>query len=346
VTTTQPRGTGTIVQAHTVTSAQMPTGSTQPTRIPRAVITTAEKSLLSIGCGLPGGQFQPQGTAWMVARPRKATLTGGGSAITASHVIASCTQGGLIQAYGGVRVSPVQSDVTHDLALLSVSGEPEASLPVEAAPPRVGEQVALLGLAQQQFELTQGMIGAVTVAQRLTAEGSVETLRDAILVRTSVIHGETGGPAIDAAGRVVGVIEGGDQTGAGAVLTPVSDLPAGATQPPASTTTTTQTQSSQSSATALTPGDHNSNDPNAGSCSGTMEIGPHADCAAAQQVAQHLQEGKWAAPGSDTVTKNGGPGLTFHCSVVGRDTSQAAQPSIYRCVRTGDAGDWFEFEFT
>jgi hypothetical protein len=50
-----------------------------------------------------------------------------------------------------------------------------------------------------------------------------ETLTDAIRVTTSgTLSGESGGPAIDAAGKVVGVIEGG---GFGfTTLTPVADL--------------------------------------------------------------------------------------------------------------------------
>jgi S1-C subfamily serine protease len=238
------------------------------------------------------------------------------------------------------------------VALLSVAREVEPSLPVEAAPPRVGELVALLGAAEQQSEVTQGVITAINVPEQLSGEGAVETLSGTIVVRTSVIHGESGGPAIDAAGRVVGVIEGTDDTGGNAVLATISDLPSGATRPPAhpssiaTTTTTSQTRQPRQSAATFIPGDQNPNDATAASCAAAnMEIGSEADCAAAQQVAQDLQAGKWSAPGSDTVSK-GGQTITFNCSVVGQDKTQAAQPNIYRCASRGDGRDWFEFEFT
>jgi hypothetical protein len=204
-----------------------------PKSVPDDVIATAQNSLLSIGCNLPGGgQFQSQGTAWMVAGPSHATLEGRGNAITASHVLTACGQGTNIQSFGPESLSLGQNDVTHDIALLSVSGEIGPPLPISTTPPHVGDEVALLGLAQQQREVTQGMITAVNVPQKLSGDGSVETLPDAILVRTSAIHGESGGPAIDSSGRVVGVIEGGTDTGSAAILTPVSDLPTGATQAP------------------------------------------------------------------------------------------------------------------
>jgi hypothetical protein len=76
-----------------------------------------------------------------------------------------------------------------------------------------------------------------------------------------------------------------------------------------------------------------------------MQIGPHSDCAVAQEVANDLAQGVWSAPGSDTVS-NGASKITFNCSVVGQDNSQAAQPAIYSCVSESDPQDWFKFEFT
>ncbi len=196
--------------------------------------------------------MQFEGTAFIVAGPAVATTqqTSYGNAITASHVVSACGAGSTVTAIGPVNVSLGQNDVTHDLALLSISGELTPPLPIESAPPHVGEQVALLGDAHQQPQVTQGTITAVDVPQTLTDGGSTETLSDAIQVQTSSIAGESGGPAIDAAGKVVGVIEGGSQTGSATVLTPVSDLPAGATNAPAvqpATNTVTTPGSSGSS---------------------------------------------------------------------------------------------------
>jgi hypothetical protein len=99
------------------------------------------------------------------------------------------------------------------------------------------------------------------------------------------------------------------------------------------------------SASGVTPGDHNPNDPNASACDSSMEIGPHSDCSLAQQVAADLAQSVWSAPGSDTVS-DGGTTITFNCSLIGQDYSQASQPGIYSCVSQGDSQDWFKFEFT
>jgi hypothetical protein len=77
---------------------------------------------------------------------------------------------------------------------------------------------------QPNATITPGIVLATHQTQQLlSAEGVPETLTDAIPVTTSgTLSGESGGPAIDAAGKVVGVIEGG---GLGVTtLTPVADL--------------------------------------------------------------------------------------------------------------------------
>lgn len=99
------------------------------------------------------------------------------------------------------------------------------------------------------------------------------------------------------------------------------------------------------STSGFTPGDQNPNDSNATACESTMEVGPHSDCAVAQQVAGDLAQGMWSAPGSDTVSE-GGDTITFNCSLIGHDQTQASQAGIYSCVSEHDSQDWFEFEFT
>ncbi len=103
--------------------------------------------------------------------------------------------------------------------------------------------------------------------------------------------------------------------------------------------------SSSASSSDFTPGDLNPSDASASECDGTMEVGPHADCAFAQQVAGDLAQGLWSAPGSDTVPDDG-TSITFNCSLVGQDDSQASKPGIYSCVSESDPQDWFKFEFT
>jgi hypothetical protein len=95
---------------------------------------------------------------------------------------------------------------------------------------------------------------------------------------------------------------------------------------------------------SFTPGDQNPNDADASTCDSAMEIGPHSDCALAQQVASDLAQGVWSAPGTDTVTE-GGSTITFTCMQLGTDYSQTAEPGIYSCSSQSDPDDWFEFEF-
>ena len=96
--------------------------------------------------------------------------------------------------------------------------------------------------------------------------------------------------------------------------------------------------------TGLTPGDQNPNDASAANCDATMQIGPHADCYLAQQVASDLAKGLWSAPGSDTVTE-GSNTITFDCSIT-RNAGGASQAPVYTCISTHDSQDWFKFEFT
>lgn len=129
-------------------------------------------------------------------------------------------------------------DSRHDLALgvfgASPWGSPPPPLQAESARPWVGEPLALIGmpvLSQDPLSgftstatITRGIVLATHQTQQLmSAAGVPETLTDAIRVTDSgVVAGESGGPAIDAAGKVVGIIEGG---GSGVTtLTPVADL--------------------------------------------------------------------------------------------------------------------------
>jgi S1-C subfamily serine protease len=112
--------------------------------------------------------------------------------------------------------------------------DPPKPLQPESRPAYVGEPLALVGipalgpalggLFTLPVTVVQGTVVATNHPQVVTlADGGHETLVDAILVAAQgVVPGDSGGPAIDPAGNVVGVIAG---SGPGvATLTPVTDL--------------------------------------------------------------------------------------------------------------------------
>lgn len=165
---------------------------------------------------------------------------------------------------------------------------------MESEPVRVGERVVLFGFPagnRSAPDTPHGTVVATGETATLTSpEGLHETLTDAIAVNfsgtgtgTGVAPGDSGGPAIDAAGHVVGVIEGMNRETGTAYLTPAADVPVG------STTTTPSVPR-----TSL-PGQNRG-----GSC-GTVP-GPGAtfsivtdstvDCATARQVFLDLFAGK------------------------------------------------------
>jgi len=125
---------------------------------------------MSVNCQDANDQMQFEGTAFMVAGPAAPDQSANGNAITASHVISACGAGSTLSVTGPEGISLLQNDVTHDLALLSISGELDPPLPIESAAPYVGEQLALLEDANQQPEVTQGTITAVNLSQTLQGE--------------------------------------------------------------------------------------------------------------------------------------------------------------------------------
>jgi hypothetical protein len=113
-------------------------------------------------------------------------------------------------------------------------GDPDPTpLRLQPKPVYVGEPLALLGIPElpllgnrfkRSVTVRHGSVVATNRTQALTSAGGArETLRDAILVAVpGVVQGQSGGPAVDSAGRVVGVIEG---SGSGiATLTPVTHV--------------------------------------------------------------------------------------------------------------------------
>jgi S1-C subfamily serine protease len=196
--------------------------------VPEQVIARVEKSVRSVYCDGVLADFT--GTGFFVAS----------GFVTASHVVAACPVGANILLGLDHDLDPDSSatvsidDRTHDLALVARraldSGGPPLRL--ESAPAYVGEPLALVGVRglsglsgfQSRPEAVPGKVVATNRTVQLTPSGGGhETLTDAIVVTAEgVVAGESGGPAIDAAGNVVGVIEGSSP--GTAALTPAADL--------------------------------------------------------------------------------------------------------------------------
>jgi S1-C subfamily serine protease len=217
--------TATDVRPATAATAE---ASTTSAARPLPGTSRLEQSVLPVSCFSPNAGADFVGTGFVVR-------TG---VVTSSHVLAACPPATTIQL-GGTPGTISTNDPTHDLALVTYqSPDPQDSrdpkpLQPESKPVYIGEALALLGIPARpalgnpfthQVTVVQGTVVATNHTQVLTSpDGGHETLTDAILVACSdVSQGESGGPAVDAAGKVVGVIEG---SGSGvATLSPVTDL--------------------------------------------------------------------------------------------------------------------------
>jgi S1-C subfamily serine protease len=197
------------------------------------LIASVEKSVRSVYCDSPNVWDGLTGTGFIIQGGPQ------GRFATASHVVAACpTEAGIL--FGQDKLPAMSGTVStndrvHDLALVTyqpLDSSRDRPLRLESAPAYVGESLALIGMPglsgfssfQHQVQVVPGTVVATNRTVRLaSSEGGPETLTDAIEVTAAgVAGGESGGPAIDAAGNVVGVIEG---SGPGiATLTPARDL--------------------------------------------------------------------------------------------------------------------------
>jgi S1-C subfamily serine protease len=198
--------------------------------VPAPVISKVKHSVLPVSCSDPNVGDGFEGTGF---RTRNGV-------VTASHVVGACASGVPISfGYGYGTVST--DDPAHDLALVGQSDvypnpltdpNPEP-LQLEPRPAYVGQPLALLGIPElpllgnpfkRPVTVVPGTVVATHHAQTLiTEQGARKTLKDTIEVAApGIARGQSGGPAVDSAGKVVGVIAG---SAAGfATLTPVTDL--------------------------------------------------------------------------------------------------------------------------
>jgi S1-C subfamily serine protease len=149
--------------------------------------------------------------------------------VTAAHVISSCASAGPGSISAGPFVASVsEDDPTDDLALMRLGAVGTTPLSLQGQLPSNGARVELLGSPGLASGVNLQPISGTVVATNApvtlySANGSSEMLTGTIVVAANgVAEGYSGGPAIDAAGQVIGVIEGG---GGGRVyLTPAAEV--------------------------------------------------------------------------------------------------------------------------
>jgi uncharacterized membrane protein required for colicin V production len=148
------------------------------------------------------------GTACGVGVEGSGWFAGKNLIVTAAHVVAG-------ENYTSVRipgdqlpsrtVDVVVLDVRNDIAVLRIDGVTRPSLPM--ADPRSGASVAILGYPLDGgLTATPGRIGRTATVLTQDALGHGPVARTITAVAGRVEHGDSGGPAVDTAGKVQSMI--------------------------------------------------------------------------------------------------------------------------------------------
>jgi S1-C subfamily serine protease len=150
--------------------------------------------VLGSACGLG-----IEGSGW-IARP--------GVVVTNAHVVAG-EDDTVVQLHGeGPRLHAhaIAFDSKNDIAVLRVDGLGGRTLPIASqAPP--GKSAAVLGFPRNGgYTVTPARIGATQQVISQDAYGRGPVTRQMLLLRGHVRHGNSGGPMVDARGRVVGTV--------------------------------------------------------------------------------------------------------------------------------------------
>ena len=171
------------------------------------------------GEGLPLGPASPFDPSIVVQVPEQGqpgsgtafSVDDGGSWLTARHVVDGCKQAAIVVADGRGVAARITLDPAGDAAILTTEGgAPAVPLRALAEPPRRGERAFHPGFPQgHPGEVTSRLLGRENLVVRGRGARTESVLVWAEVGRTDdlkgTLSGLSGAPALDSAGRVIGV---------------------------------------------------------------------------------------------------------------------------------------------
>ena len=166
-----------------------------PALLLAAPVVAARRSvvrIVGIACGVG-----VEGSGWIVAR---------GLVVTNAHVVAGIAHPFVDRQSGRVRKSSVIGfDATNDLALLRVPGLD--GRPLRRAKPEANVPVVVLGFPENgPYVAIPGRLGATASTFARDAYGQFPVARGVTTIRADIRPGNSGGPIVDAFGRVRAVV--------------------------------------------------------------------------------------------------------------------------------------------
>jgi S1-C subfamily serine protease len=148
------------------------------------------------------------GTACGVGIEGSGWAAGGGLVVTNAHVIAGEDDTGVQVGGTGAKLgaTPVLFDPGNDVAVLRVGGLDVPALPL-ATRPSPGGSTAIMGYPENgSFDAGAGRLGSTRSVQTQDAYGRGPVIRSITSFRGVVRPGNSGGPLVDGAGRVVATV--------------------------------------------------------------------------------------------------------------------------------------------
>jgi uncharacterized membrane protein required for colicin V production len=189
----------------------VPSDPPDPTVLRRLGVRAAASSVVRVlgtACGLG-----VEGSGW-VAAPE--------TVVTAAHVVAG-EEDTSVTTIGGVSLpaAVVVFDPHNDVAVLQVPGLDAA--PLRLVDPTAGAPVAIVGYPLNgPLDASPGRIGTTAPVLAQDAYGHGPTRRLVTSLAGTVEHGNSGGPAVDAQGRVEATVFAARSTGDGGYGVPAS----------------------------------------------------------------------------------------------------------------------------